>query len=170
MTLTAPTGRTTRVLDGREAGSVTVDVADWDSHEGETLRAAQRAELIAMYGGDVEPGPKPSASDVSVFLLARGSGGEPLGCGALRHLGGQLAEIKNMFVPRIHRGRGISRLILSRLEDQAVARGWTVLRLETGPRQAEAIGLYTSAGYAPIPPFGHYVGSEHSLCFERRLG
>jgi putative acetyltransferase len=170
MILAASEGRTTRARDAGEAGSVTVEVADWDSHEGETLRAAQRAELVALYGGDVEPGPKPSASDVSVFLLARGADGEPLGCGALRHLGGQLAEIKRMFVPRSHRGRGISRLILSRLEDQAVARGWTVLRLETGPQQAEAIGLYTSAGYAPIPAFGHYVGSEHSLCFERRLG
>lgn len=170
MTLTASEGGTTPTREGGESWPVTVEVADWDSHDGETLRAAQRAELVAQYGGDVEPGPKPSASDVSVFLLARSADGEPLGCGALRHLGGQLAEIKRMFVPPGHRGRGISRLVLSRLEAQAVARGWTVLRLETGPLQAAAIGLYTSAGYAPIPPFGHYAGSEHSLCFERRLG
>jgi len=59
--------------------------------------------------------------------------------------------------------------VLGALEAHALARGWTVLRLETGPLQAEAIGLYTSAGYAPIPAFGPYVGSMTSLCFEQRL-
>ena len=37
---------------------------------------------------------------------------------------------------------------------------------------AEAIGLYTSAGYRPIDAFGAYVGdpdAEDSLFFERSL-
>ncbi|HEX8971748.1 GNAT family N-acetyltransferase [Oryzihumus sp.] len=147
-----------------------VEVEPWDSPDGERLRAAQRAELIAAYDGDVEPGTKPSAADVSVFLLARDASGEAVGCGALRHLGDEVAEVKRMYVAPAHRGYGVSRLVLGALEAQALARGWTVLRLETGPLQAEAIGLYTSAGYAPIPAFGPYVGSATSLCFERRLG
>lgn len=146
-----------------------VEVAPWDSPDGQRLRAAQRAELVAAYDGDVEPGTKPTAADVSVFLVARESTGDAVGCGALRHLGGQVAEIKRMYVAPDHRGRGVSRLVLGALEAQALSRGWTVLRLETGPLQAEAIGLYTSAGYAPIPAFGPYVGSTTSLCFERRL-
>ncbi|MGZ4630139.1 GNAT family N-acetyltransferase [Oryzihumus sp.] len=146
-----------------------VEVAPWDSPDGQRLRAAQRAELVAAYDGDVEPGTKPTAADVSVFLLARDTPGEAVGCGALRHLGGQVAEIKRMYVAPAHRGRGVSRLVLGALEAQALSQGWTVLRLETGPLQAEAIGLYTSAGYAPIPAFGPYVGSTTSLCFERRL-
>ena len=147
-----------------------VEVAPWESPDGQRLRAAQRTELVAAYDGDVEPGTKPTAADVSVFLLARDASGEAVGCGALRHLGGEVAEIKRMYVAPAHRGRGVSRLVLGALEAQALARGWTVLRLETGPLQAEAIGLYTSAGYAPIPAFGPYVGSTTSLCFERRLG
>lgn len=146
-----------------------VGLTPWDSPEGQRLRAAQRAELVAAYDGDVEPGSKPTAADVSVFLLARDSTGEAVGCGALRHLGGEVAEIKRMYVAPTHRGRGVSRLVLGALEAQALSRGWTVLRLETGPLQAEAIGLYTSAGYAPIPAFGPYIGSTTSLCFERRL-
>ena len=146
-----------------------VDVAPWDSPDGQRLRAAQRTELVAAYDGDVEPGTKPTAADVSVFLLARDASGEAVGCGALRHLGGEAAEIKRMYVAPAHRGRGVSRLVLGALEAQALSQGWTVLRLETGPLQAEAIGLYTSAGYAPIPAFGPYVGSMTSLCFEQRL-
>jgi GNAT superfamily N-acetyltransferase len=147
----------------------TVEVADWDSREGAALRDAQREELVGRYEGDVEPGAKPTAADVSVFLLARTADGAPAGCGALRHLEGEVAEIKRMFVAPQHRGRGISRLILTGLEEQALARGWRVLRLETGRLQPEALGLYASAGYVPIPKFGPYVNAAHSLCFERRL-
>ena len=151
------------------SGEVLIEVADWDDPDGVALRAAQRVEIDGMYGADTEPGNKPTAADVTVFLVARSAAGEPLGCGALRHLEGPVAEIKRMFVPVAHRGRGLSRLLLSRLEDEALSRGWSVLRLETGPLQTEALGLYTSAGYDPIPLFGPYVGAEQSLCFERRL-
>ena len=59
-----------------------------------------------------------------------------------------------MFVAPAARGRGVSKLVLGALEDVARDRGWTTLRLETGPRQPEAIGLYTAAGYRPIGAFG----------------
>lgn len=147
-----------------------VEVEEWDAPEGEALRAAQRLEIDGRYGEDTEPGPKPTAADISLFVLARDGEGRAVGCGALRHLGGDVAEVKRMFVAPGHRGQGVARRVLAFLEEQALSRGWTMLRLETGPLQREAIGLYTSAGYAPIPLFGHYVGSAQSLCFERRLG
>ena len=74
-----------------------------------------------------------------------------------------------MYTTGAARGTGVGRALLAALEDEARARGWTVLRLETGPLQHEAIGLYTSAGYRPIPQFGAYVGAPQSLCFERTL-
>jgi hypothetical protein len=49
------------------------------------------------------------------------------------------------------------------------ASGWTTLRLETGPRQPEAIALYAGAGYRPIAAFSAYVGApdaEDSFFFE----
>jgi hypothetical protein len=47
----------------------------------------------------------------------------------------------------------------------------TTLRLETGPRQPEVVGLYTGAGYRPVEAFGHYVhdDAEDSLFFARTL-
>jgi hypothetical protein len=52
------------------------------------------------------------------------------------------------------------------------ARGWTTLRLETGPRQPEAIALYVGAGYREVASFGAYTDSAEagdSLFFERVL-
>jgi GNAT superfamily N-acetyltransferase len=152
---------------------VTVVVeAAWDDPDVRRLTAAQQAELRARYDGAGEPGTPPSAADVSVVLLARDDDGTAIGCGALRFLGGNVAELKRMYAIPEARGNGVSRLLLAGLEAAAVARGWTTLRLETGPRQPEAIGLYERSGYRPISAFGAYVGvpeADDSLFYERVL-
>ncbi|MGR6966725.1 GNAT family N-acetyltransferase [Geodermatophilus sp. URMC 61] len=146
--------------------------AAWDDADVERLTAAQQDELRARYEGGQEPGTPPSASDVSVVLVARDAAGEALACGALRELASGVAEIKRMYVVPAARGRGLSKVVLAGLEAAVRARGWTTLRLETGPRQPEAIALYEGAGYRPIPAFGAYVGAPDaadSLFYERVL-
>ena len=48
--------------------------------------------------------------------------------------------------------------------------GVTTMRLETGSRQPEAVGLYERAGYYRIPPFGDYWDDPVSLRYKKRLG
>lgn len=121
------------------------------------------------YGGDYEPGEKPSADDITAFFVARDDAGVPLGCGALRSLGGPVVEIKRMYVRPHARGRGVGAAILEALEHEAVERGFRVVRLETGPLQPEAFALYSRAGYREIPCFGAYAAGPVSRCFERRI-
>lgn len=105
------------------------------------------------------------------FLVAR-LGGEPVGCGGVRRVPGSsadVAEIKRMYTVPAVRGRGISRVILAALEADAAALGFRRLQLETGVRQPEAVRLYTSAGYHPIPDYGQYAGDELTLCFAKDL-
>lgn len=151
---------------------VLVEAAAWDDPDVQRLTAAQQVELRARYDGGGEPGIPPSAADVGVVLVARSDDGTSLGCGALRHFGDDVAEIKRMYVVPEARGRGVSKALLSELEAAARARGWTTLRLETGPRQPEAVGLYEQAGYRAIPAFGAYAGASDaadSLFYERVL-
>ena len=146
--------------------------AAWDDADVQRLAAAQQAELRARYDGGAEPGTPPSAGDISVVLLARDCQGKALGCGALRALGDGVAELKRMYVVPAARGRGVSKALLAALEGEALDRGWTTLRLETGPRQPEAIALYSGAGYRSIAAFGAYAGAPDaadSLFFERVL-
>jgi GNAT superfamily N-acetyltransferase len=51
------------------------------------------------------------------------------------------------------RGQGIARALLHALEDAAKRIGYDVVRLDTGPRQPHAQGLYLSEGYRVIPNF-----------------
>jgi GNAT superfamily N-acetyltransferase len=133
------------------------------------LAAAQQEELRERYRGDLEPGVKPTAEDVLLAVVLRDADGTPIACGALRALDDQAVELKRMYVVPAARRRGLARAVLARLEDEARARGFTIARLETGELQHEAINLYASAGYRPIPCFGHYAGISLSRCFERAL-
>ena len=141
----------------------------WDDPAATALRDAQQAELRDMYSGDAEPGVKPTASDVSIFLVMSDAAGQPIGCGGLRPLDQGTGEIKRMFVVQQARGQRLAAVILTALEEQAVQLGWRRLRLETGHRQQAAVALYTRQGYRPIPAFGSYIGSPTSLCFEKEL-
>ncbi|MFG2040724.1 GNAT family N-acetyltransferase [Dactylosporangium sp. NPDC048998] len=100
------------------------------------------------------------------FVLATVDG-VGAGCGAIQPLDDQTVEVKRMYVRQAYRGNGIARRVLAALEDLAAGSHYPVIRLETGARQTESIRLYESAGYRPIPPYGPYVHSPLSLCYEK---
>ena len=102
--------------------------------------------------------------------------GEAAGCGGVQFFDdrqgsdGAYGELKRMYVRGEFRGRGFGKRLLEHLERLAVDRGVTTMRLETGTRQPEAVGLYEKAGYYRIPAFGDYWDDPVSLCYEKRLG
>ncbi|WP_314425900.1 GNAT family N-acetyltransferase [uncultured Microbacterium sp.] len=154
---------------------MTVERVEWTHEDAERLRMAQRAELDARYGSDDhEPGIIPTADDVPVFLIARDASGEAVVCGGLRLLdvavlGAHVAEIKRMYAAPSSRGTGAAVAVLRALEVEAQRLGIRRLVLETGTAQPDAVRFYEREGYTPIPLFGHYVGSDLSLCFAREL-
>jgi len=102
------------------------------------------------------------------FLVARVDG-EALGCGALLDSGEGWAEVKRMFVSPAARGLKLGRRLLDEIEAIAARRGVRVLRLEMGGLQPEALGLYRSAGFVEIGPFGAYGPDPLSLFMEKTL-
>ena len=102
--------------------------------------------------------------------------GEPAACGGVQFFndaqgtGSAYGELKRMYVRDRFRGRGFGKRLLEHLERLATDKGVTTMRLETGTRQPEAVGLYEKAGYYHIPPFGDYWADPVSLCYEKRLG
>ena len=96
-----------------------------------------------------------------------------VGCGGVA-LFDDYAEVRRMYTRPAARGLGLAKALLRRIEDEARAVGAPVLRLETGIRQQEAIGLYESTGFRPCDPFGPHAMMpankiETSLFFEKRL-
>ena len=106
------------------------------------------------------------------FFIAR-RGGEAVGCGAVAFFD-DYAEVKRMYTRPAARGRGVGKALLARLESEARAAGYTILRLETGTEQAAAIALYEGCGFRRRDAFGHYAempapNTAASLFYEKPL-
>jgi putative acetyltransferase len=133
---------------------------------------AQQAELTDRHRGSPGSGAMPSPEYFQppngTFLVAYVDG-EAAGCGGVGRLDDTLGELRRMYVLPTHRGKGLGRALLVALEDAARELGYTTMRLETGNEAPEALGLYTSSGYEPIPCWGSFATDPKSRCFEKPL-
>lgn len=106
------------------------------------------------------------------FFVAR-VGGEAVGCGGVAFDDG-FAEVKRMYVRPAARGTGVAQAVLARLEQEARAKGYRHLMLETGDDLAAAHRLYERAGFRRCDVFGPYRTMrphqiERSWFFEKVL-
>lgn len=112
-----------------------------------------------------------SAADVraprALFAVARDENGKAAGCGALRPISDNIAEVKRMYART--KGKGIGSAVLSYLEDRALSFGYDTLRLETGAENIDAISFYERNCYIRIPGYGKYAGRSNCVCFKKRL-
>jgi GNAT superfamily N-acetyltransferase len=133
--------------------------AQVDAGPGGTLAQAMRDEIAVLYDGleldgDYMPraGPAELSPPGGTFIVGY-SDDEPACCGGIKRLDDTTCEIKKMYVVPGLRGRGLARQLLHELERRARALGYAVARLDTGPKQVGARGLYESEGYLEVPDF-----------------
>ena len=107
--------------------------------------------------------------DVTVWVAREGH--VVLGCGALKELTSGHGEIKSMRTARVAQRRGVARLILVEILDEARRRGLRRLSLETGSEAffAPARALYAAHGFTECPPFGPYRPDPLSTFMTRDL-
>jgi putative acetyltransferase len=88
-----------------------------------------------------------------------------VGCAALKELGPDHGEIKSMHVARAHRGSGVGARLLAHLLDEAKARSYRRVSLETGSTEgfAPARALYARFGFDACGPFAGYRVDPHSV-------
>ena len=135
-------------------------------------------ELDGVLGANYEPHQRHGLALAQLFephmrfFIVR-LDGSAMGCGGVA-LFDDYAEVKRMYTRPKARGYGLAKALLQRIEAETRAAGKPVLRLETGPLQHEAIGLYRRMGFTACGAFGAYAAMsphqiEMSLFFEKRL-
>ncbi len=155
------------------AASVAVAVEPPTSADARFCLESYFRELAERFEAGYDP-----ASDLSapiedltppsgVFVLAR-LRGDPVGCGALKRIDAATAEIKRVWTAPNARGLGVARRMLRRLEGEAIAMGFAVLRLDTNKALTEAHAFYLKEGYRDIPRFDDNPYAHR--WFEKRLG
>lgn len=105
--------------------------------------------------------------EVTVFVAR--VDGEVLGMAALVDRSAGTSELKRMFVHDRARGKGVASAIMAAIERHALEVDASIIQLETGPKQPEAIALYEKHGFRIIPNFGQYIGDESSVCMQKDL-
>lgn len=103
----------------------------------------------------------------SLFAVAYNENGEAVGCGGIRPINENIAEVKRMFAKI--KANGIGTEILSYLEMQARKLGYSGLWVETRLINEQAVSFYKKMGYAQIQNYGKYVDNLNAICFEKKL-
>lgn len=143
---------------------------DYDHPEARALLQALHAEQLTRYGFADDPHDTDPSDFRAPGLFVIGYMDErPVACGGCRPWDPLTFEIKRMYVSPDHRGRGFGRLILQRLEQQARTAGARRIILETGARNAEALGLYAKAGYHAIPTYAEARDPEVNRAFAKTI-
>jgi GNAT superfamily N-acetyltransferase len=101
------------------------------------------------------------------FFVARNAGGQAVGCGAIRPLADDIAEVKRMYARPDNPGAGSA--LLAFLEAQAAALGYRAIWLETRAINERAVRFYLTRGYSRIPNYGKYVGNAQAVCLAKQL-
>ncbi|HTW84047.1 MAG TPA: GNAT family N-acetyltransferase [Candidatus Sulfotelmatobacter sp.] len=146
-------------MDSARARAAAVEVADApaDGGDAQWCLAQYYAELRERFAADVEAAvgaarPADFMPPRGWFFVARHDG-RIVGCGGLRRVDPQLAEVKRMWVDRAARGHGIGGRLLDAIEARARDAGIRTLRLDTNASLTEAIAMYSRRGYRDVPAF-----------------
>lgn len=103
----------------------------------------------------------------SVFVMAYDTNGTPVGCGCIRAIDEQTAELKRMYAKTPNIGVGTE--ILRDLEMKASQLGYTRIILETRKINEAAVRFYKNNGYTTIENYGKYRGIKEAVCFQKQL-
>lgn len=141
-----------------------------DTVAAQALIAELEAHLEPLYAQESRHGysvVKLLKEKVDFFVLRYHTA--PAACCGIKCFGREYGEIKRMYVRPQLRGLGLGLFMLEHLLDFARRREITVLRLETGIYQTQAIALYEGFGFRRIPPFGDYKVDPLSIFYEKRV-
>ena len=96
---------------------------------------------------------------------------ELLGCGALKELDKNHAEVKSVKTASAHLRKGVAQQIMLHILEVAKTRGYTRLSLETGSMGAflPARKLYEALGFSYCDPFADYILDENSMFMTKTL-
>src|SRR3712207_1301889 len=154
----------------RDGGRARLRAVAYDDPVAQELIGRVQQEYVQRYGGpdDAVVTPGEFRPPTGIFLVAEVDG-VPAGCGAWRALGGGRAEMKRVYVEPAFRRRGLAQLLVDALEADAAGAGIRSLELNSGPEQPEALALYATLGYTPVPGFGVYADHPDAVFLGKRL-
>lgn len=96
-------------------------------------------------------------------------GADLVGCGAIKRLDPDHAELKSMRTATTRKRTGVASFLMEHIVSETARMGFTRLSLETGSADffQPARKLYQKFGFADCDPFGDYMLDPHSVYMTR---
>jgi GNAT superfamily N-acetyltransferase len=155
-----------------DRSAIRVEPADAHSPEARDLVASYLAEITKTFGYDSTRGVPVTDEDFAppngMFLVVRDERGAAVGCGSVRLLDPDTAEVKRMWVSPTMRGRGAGWALLQAIEAAAVELGATKGVLDTNATLTSALALYRANGWQEVAPYNENPEATH--WFSKQLG
>ena len=138
---------------------------DVRSAEARELVASYLAEVQRAFGHDPDHAPPVPDEDFDppngVFLIVRDERDIAVGCGSLRMLDPDTAEVKRMWISPSMRGKGAGWALLQALESAAVELGASVGVLDTNVTLSSALALYRANVLQEVPAYNDNEQATH---------
>ena len=150
--------------------SYRIERGDPRSVEARQLIAELDEAMCALYPPEQRhllPADDLAAND-AYFLMAWDKD-HPVACGSVVPLGDGAVEVKRFWTQPQTRRTGLARKILRQLEAWTRQQGYSVMRLEAGPEQPDALAFYASEGFVECGPFADYKLDPGSIFPEKSL-
>ena len=145
-----------------------IEPADASSEESQALLTAYFAELARTFPDGFDPNAGSTTDDPAeispprgMFLVLRDDDGTAVGCGGVKLLDPQTAEIKRMWLHSSTRGRGLGALLLDALEGAARELGATQGVLDTNATLEAALALYRLHGWREVAAYNDNPYATH---------
>ena len=152
--------------------TIVVQPADPRQPQARKLIEALDALMISLYpmeSNHLVPIDRLAEPDTRFFIAE--VDGKALACGAIMLVEKSYAEVKRIYVSPEGRGLGLAKLLIARLEEEALDHGLRWMRLETGRYQPEALGLFEAMGFRLRGAFGDYPSDDpNSIFMEKAVG
>jgi GNAT superfamily N-acetyltransferase len=144
-----------------------VEPADATSDVAQSLVQAYIDEIAATFPSGFDPDASVSADPEELtpphgaFLVVRDDSGAAVGCGGVKLLDAETAEVKRMWLHGSTRGQGAGRLQLTALEQAARELGASRACLDTNQQLEAALALYRRTGWEEVAPYNDNRYATH---------
>ena len=96
--------------------------------------------------------PKKYEEPEGSFIIAK-ENNYVAGCVGIRNIGNKICEMKRLFVNDNYKGRGIGKILVEKIIEEAKLKQYELMRLDTINTMETALNIYYKIGFYEIEPY-----------------
>ena len=110
--------------------------------------------------------PKKYEEPEGAFIIAKDNNCV-VGCVGIRNIGNNICEMKRLFVNDIYKGKGIGKILVDKIIEEAIMKKYKIMRLDTLNTMEAALNIYYKNGFYEIEPY--YNNPHNNIVYLEKI-